>query len=58
MGISLHRGSVGNLEWVCLPRFLKEKENAYLGSFVIDPEDIKILNLGTIWNFGEGTGLS
>jgi hypothetical protein len=23
-----------------------------------DPEDIKILSLGAIWNFGKGTGLS
>jgi len=24
----------------------------------LDPEDTKILNLGAIWNFGKGTGLS
>jgi len=24
----------------------------------LDLEDIKILNLGAIWNFGKGTGLS
>jgi len=24
----------------------------------LDPEDIKILSLGAIWNFGKGTGLS
>jgi len=24
----------------------------------LDPEDIKILNLGDIWNFGKETGLS
>jgi len=24
----------------------------------LEPEDIKILSLGAIWNFGKGTGLS
>ena len=33
------------------------KRIEYLGSF-LDPEDIQILNLGAIWNFGKGTGLS
>jgi hypothetical protein len=31
---------LGNLEEVRLLAFLKEKENAYLGSFFLDPEDI------------------
>jgi hypothetical protein len=31
--------------------------HVYLGSFFLDPEDIKILSLGAIWNFNEGTGL-
>jgi hypothetical protein len=30
----------------------------YLGSFFLDPEDIKNLSLGAIWNFCKGTGLS
>jgi hypothetical protein len=30
---------------------------AYLGSFVLDPEDIMNLNIGAIWKFGKGTGL-
>jgi hypothetical protein len=38
--------------------FLKEKENAYLGSFFLDPEDVKSVSLGAIWNFSKGTGLS
>jgi len=29
----------------------------YLGSFFLDPEDIRILGLGAIWNFAKGTGL-
>jgi len=27
------------------------------GSFFLDPEDIRKLNIGAIWNFGKGTGL-
>jgi len=23
----------------------------------LDPEDIKVFNMGAIWNFGKGTGL-
>jgi hypothetical protein len=29
----------------------------YLGSFFFNPEDVKSLNLGAIWNFNKGTGL-
>jgi len=29
----------------------------YLGSFFLDPEDIKSLSLEDIWNFSKGTGL-
>jgi hypothetical protein len=32
---------LGNLEGVRLLGLLKEKENAYLGSFFLDPGDIK-----------------
>jgi len=31
--------------------------DAYLGSFFLDPEDVKSLSLGAIWNIIEGTGL-
>jgi hypothetical protein len=27
----------------------------YLGSFFLDPEDIKKLGMGAIWNFAKGT---
>jgi len=30
---------------------------AHLGSFFLDPEDITIVSIGAIWNFGKGTGL-
>jgi len=29
----------------------------HLGSFFLDPEDIRKLNIGVIWKFGKGTGL-
>ena len=31
--------------------------HVYLGSFVLDPQDIKSLSLGAIWNFNKATGL-
>jgi len=30
--------------------------HAYLGSFFTDPEDIKRISLGAIWNFSKVTG--
>jgi hypothetical protein len=32
-------------------------KRAYLGSFFLEPEDIKGISLGAIWNFNKGTGL-
>jgi hypothetical protein len=29
----------------------------YLGSFFLNPEDIRVLRVGAIWNFAKGTGL-
>ena len=29
----------------------------YLGSFYLDPEDIRVLGVGAIWSFIKGTGL-
>ena len=55
MGIPLHRGHVG-VQGVRLPEFLREKKKYISGPF-LDPEDIKILSLGAIWNFSKGTGL-
>jgi hypothetical protein len=31
--------------------------HAHWGSFFLDPEDIKKLTIGAIWNYGKGTGL-
>jgi hypothetical protein len=31
--------------------------HAHLCSFFLNPEDIRKLSIGVIWNFGKGTGL-
>ena len=31
---------------------LASLRHIYLGSFVLDPEDIRKLSIGAIWNFG------
>jgi len=48
---------LGNLEGVRLVGLFERKEKYILVPF-LDPEDIKILSLGAIWNSGKGTGLS
>jgi hypothetical protein len=35
---------------------LASLRHAYLGSFFLDPEDIRELDMGAIWNFPKGTG--
>jgi hypothetical protein len=46
-----------SLEGICL-QGLSETTGEYIRVPFLDPEDIKILHLGAIWNFGKGTGLS
>jgi len=36
---------------------LASLRHSYLGSFFLDPEDIRKRNIGTIWKFAKGTGL-
>jgi hypothetical protein len=36
---------------------LASLRHTYLGSFFLDPEDIRVLGVGAIWNFAKGTGL-
>ena len=36
---------------------LASLRHAYLGFFFLDPEDIRELGVGAIWNFAKGTGL-
>jgi len=42
---------------VCVCEALASLRHSYLGSFFLDPEDIRKLNMGAIWNFVKGTGL-
>jgi hypothetical protein len=41
---------------LCESVALASLRHVLLGSF-LDPEDIKFISLGVIWNFGKGTGL-
>jgi len=42
---------------LCECEALVSLRHAYLGSFVLDPEDIRKLNTEAIWNFVKGTRL-
>jgi hypothetical protein len=42
---------------LCECEALASLRRTYLGSFFLDPEDIRRLGTGAIWNFAKGTGL-
>jgi hypothetical protein len=42
---------------LCECEALASLRYTYLGSFFLDPEDIRVLSMVAIWNFAEGTGL-
>jgi hypothetical protein len=42
---------------LCEYEALASLRHVYLGSFFLEPEDIKNITLGAIWNFGNVTGL-
>ena len=42
---------------LCECEALASLRHAYLGSFFLDPEDIRVLGMGAIWNFAKGTDL-
>jgi hypothetical protein len=42
---------------LCECEALASLRYAYLGSFFLEPEDIKSIHLGAIWNFSKVTGL-
>ena len=46
--------SVDNL---CECEALASLRHVHLGSFFLDPEDIRVLRVEAIWNFVKGTGL-
>jgi hypothetical protein len=42
---------------LCECEALASLRHKYLGSFFLDPEDIRVLGVRAIWNFVKGTGL-
>jgi len=42
---------------LCECEALASRRHAYLGSFFLEPGDIKNLNLGAIWNYSKAAGL-
>jgi hypothetical protein len=42
---------------LCKWEALASLRYTHLGSFFLDPEDIRELGIGAIWSFGKGTGL-
>jgi hypothetical protein len=42
---------------LCDCETLASLRHAYLGSFILEPEDIKSLGLGAIWNYSKVAGL-
>jgi hypothetical protein len=36
---------------------LASLRHTHLGSFLLDPEDVRSLSMGAFWNFGKGTAL-
>jgi len=42
---------------LCECEALASLRHTYLGSFFLDPEDIRKLSIGATWNFAKGAGL-
>jgi hypothetical protein len=42
---------------LCECEALASLRYTYLGSFILDTEDIRVLGMGAIWNFAKGTEL-
>jgi len=42
---------------LCECEALASLRHTYLGSYFLDPENIRKLSTGNIWNFAKGTGL-
>ena len=53
---SLHRGPVGEPQGGSFAGTF-ERQEKYIWVPFLDPEAIKILSMGAVWNFGKGTGL-
>jgi len=46
-----------SVQILCECEALASLRHQYLGSIFLDPEDIRVLGEGAIWNFIKGTGL-
>ena len=42
---------------LCACEALTSLRYSYLGSFFLEPEDVRKLSIGVIWNLGKGTGI-
>jgi len=50
-------GEETSVHILCECEVLASLRYTYLGSFFLDPDDIKKLGVGAIWRFGNATGL-
>jgi hypothetical protein len=50
-------GEESSVHILCKCEALASLRHTYLGSFFLDPEDIRVLGVGAIWNFVKGKGL-
>jgi hypothetical protein len=50
-------GEETSVHILCECEALASLRHTYLGSFFLDPEDIRVLGVGAIWNSAKGTGL-
>jgi hypothetical protein len=50
-------GEETSVHILCKCEALASLAYTHLGSFFLDPEDIRELDMGAIWSFGKGTGL-
>jgi hypothetical protein len=41
----------------CECKALASLRHRYLGSLFLNPEDVRVLGVGAVWNFAKGTGL-
>jgi hypothetical protein len=46
-----------SIHMLCECEAFTSLRHTHQGSFFLDPEDIRKLRIGAIWNFGKGTGL-
>jgi hypothetical protein len=42
---------------LCEYEALASLRHSYLGFFFLNPEDVRVLEVGAVWNFAKGTGL-